>query len=367
MRVPERFAVHGTVIVLWVLGALAFVTGMAGQTAPSKNDHAPVLPGISSADGSAAQAYTVLYNFCSQAKCADGDQPFGGLVEDASGDLYGTTSLGGSSAGVCFPFGCGVVFKLDSAGNYTVMHNFCSEANCADGEIAYAGMIQDDSGNLYGTTIYGGAHHIDPNANGGGTIFKVDSAGNYTVLYSFCSQANCADGYLPYTGVTADASGNLYGVTVFGGAYGVGTAFKVDSKGNYTILHSFCAQANCADGSHPEAGLIVDTSGNLYGTTTTGGAYSGGTAFKLDSKGNYTILHSFCAQANCADGYGPLTSLIEDAAGNLYGTTSGGGGEVNGAVPIRARYSSWMAPAPSACCTFSAHNPTVRMAGRLEA
>ena len=277
---------------------------------------------------------SVLHNFCTQANCPDGDTPMAGLTEDASGNFYGTASYGGSHTGTCpSPSGCGLIFKLDKSGNYSVLYNFCSQTSCADGETPQAGLTIDASGNLYGTTLYGGTHRIDPNANGGGTVFKVDSAGNYTVLYSFCSQANCADGYLTYAGVIADAFGNLYGTTTSGGAYGYGTVFKLNSAGTYSVLHNFCSQANCADGGIPEAGLIVDASGNLYGTAYAGGAESAGTVYKLDSTGNFTVLYAFCSATNCADGGQPLTSLIKDASGNLYGTTSlSGGGYGDGTV-----------------------------------
>jgi len=295
-------------------------TGSAsGQTTPSTQ---PI-----------SYAETVLYSFCSQTNCMDGDEPDAGLIVDASGNLYGTTSLGGSIKGVCIPWGCGTAFKLDTSGNYTVLHDFCSQANCADGETPYAGLTEDAAGNLYGTTQYGGANHIDPNANGGGTVFKLDTSGNYTILYNFCSQANCTDGYQPYAGLIVDPSDNLYGTTYNGGANGGGTVFKLDSAGKFTVLYTFCSQANCADGEQPYAGLIEDASGNLYGTTFSGGANGGGTVFKLDSAGKFTVLHTFCSQANCADGFYPYAGLIEDASGNLYGTAYSGGATNGGVAP----------------------------------
>lgn len=270
---------------------------------------------------------SILHNFCTQANCPDGFDPLAGLTEDASGNFYGTVNSGGSHPSTCpSPSGCGAVFKLDKAGNYSILYNFCSKTSCTDGETPQAGLTIDASGNLYGTTLYGGTHHTDPNANSGGTVFKVDSAGNATVLYSFCAQANCADGYFTYAGVTLDASGNIYGTTTSGGASDYGTVFKLNSAGTYSVLHNFCSQANCADGGIPEAGLIVDASGNLYGTAYAGGAKSAGTLYKLDSTGNFTVLYTFCSATNCSDGAAPLTSLIKDASGNLYGTTSSGGG-----------------------------------------
>lgn len=278
--------------------------------------------------------YTVLYDFCSQTDCADGDEPFASLIEDASGNFYGTTYMGGANTG-CSAYRCGTIFKLDSSGNYSVLYSFCAKANCADGELPYAGLFEDSSGNLYGTTQYGGA-------NIGGTVFKLDSAGHYTVLYNFCAQANCADGNQPVAGLIQDSSGNLYGTTSRGGApnpncpypaYGCGTVFKLDPAGNETVLYSFCSQANCTDGYFPDAGLLEDSSGNLYGTAFWGGENSAGTIFKLDSARNYTVLYSFCSQNNCADGYYTYAGLIQDTSGNLYGTTYSGG-NTNGGVGV---------------------------------
>jgi uncharacterized repeat protein (TIGR03803 family) len=274
---------------------------------------------------------TVLHDFCSQINksnngCADGFEPLAGLTEDASGDFYGITSYGGSYPSTCPSApGCGLIFKLDKAGNYSVLYNFCSQANCSDGETPQAGLTVDASGNLYGTTLYGGTHHTDPNKNGGGVIFRLSNTGKYDVLYSFCAQVSCADGYLPYTGVSVDASGNLYGTTTDGGTHGGGAVFKLSSVGDYSVLHNFCSQANCADGYDPEAGLTIDASNNLYGTSYLGGVGGGGTMYKLDSSGNFTVLYAFCSATQCADGGQPLSSLIKDPSGTLYGTTSVGG------------------------------------------
>ena len=156
-------------IVLCVLAAFGFADRMAGHAAAAKSLNTSSLGRLLIADASIANTYTVLYSFCSQANCADGDQPFGGLVEDASGNFYGTTYLGGSDSGVCFPYGCGTAFKLDASGNYTILHDFCSQASRADA-----------SGNLYGATEYacggGSGSAGGGNATGGGT-----PAGTYTV------------------------------------------------------------------------------------------------------------------------------------------------------------------------------------------
>ncbi len=276
---------------------------------------------------------TVLYSFCSMSKCADGANPAASLIQGAAGTLYGTTERGGSNDG-------GAVFALDTAGNETVLYSFCSLSNCTDGATPAAGLIQDAAGNLYGTTELGGA--------GGGTVFKLDTSGNETVLYSFCSVSNCADGAGPAAGLIQDATGNLYGTTEFGGAndstncyhLGCGTVFELDTTGNETVLYSFCSVAHCTDGVWPVASLIQDAGGSLYGTTWLGGSgvsrscYDGGcgTLFKLDSTGNETVVYSFCSVANCTDGLWPVAGLIQDASGNLYGTTQYGGANDAGTV-----------------------------------
>jgi uncharacterized repeat protein (TIGR03803 family) len=275
----------------------------------------------------ASSNYQVLYNFCSDPNCTDGDTPRAGLIQDAAGNLYGTTAVN--------------VFKLtppsQQGGAWTesVLYTFCSDPNCTDGETPFAGLIQDAAGNLYGTTAYGGA-------NNGGTVFKVDTAGQETVLYSFCSVPqgnNCLDGENPYAGIIQDSAGNLYGTTSEGGANtgcydGCGTVFKVSSAGKETVLYNFCSvnePVACSDGNEPRAGLIQDSEGNLYGTTALGGADldgifgGGGTVFKVDSAGKETVLYSFCSSGGCTDGYGPIAGLIQDSAGNFYGTTNGGG------------------------------------------
>ena len=253
--------------------------------------------------------------------------PYAGLIQDAAGNLYGTTNQGGGNRNG------GTVFEVDSTGHETVLYSFCSASGCPDGAAPYAGLIQDAAGNLYGTTSAGGA---DVGGGYGGTVFKVDNTGHETVLYSFCSVggANCTDGQQPGGGLIQDAAGNLYGTTSTGGAnagplgQGGGTVFKVDSTGHETVLYSFCSAPNCTDGSYPMAGLIQDAAGNLYGTTTSGGAtacnapYGCGTVFKLDNTGHETVLYTFCSAPNCTDGAEPAyAGLIQDAAGNLYGTT----------------------------------------------
>jgi len=270
--------------------------------------------------------YTVLYTFSGG---TDGAVPYGAsLIRDEEGNLYSTTSSGGDDSS-CSTFGvpgCGVIFKLDGAGTETVLYTF---AGGTDGASPFAGLIRDAKGNLYGTTSSGGSGIVPA-----GTIFKLDNEGKETVLYSFCSAANCVDGNTPNAGVIRHA-GSLYGTTAGGGEFcvengGCGVVFKVDSKGNETVLYSFCPNGgNCTDGESPQAGLIHDTTGNLYGTTSGGGAKGAGTVFKLNPAGAETVLYSF---AGGADGANPFAGLIRDEAGNLYGTTSSGGLSGQGTV-----------------------------------
>ena len=249
---------------------------------------------------------TVLYSF--KGTDGDGAYPDAGLVWDANGNLYGTTSEGGA-------YGGGTVFKLDQSGKETVLYSF--GAAQGDGNLPLAGLVLDANGNLYGTTSEGGIGGC--NYGGGcGTVFKVDKTGNETVLYSFTGGT---DGGFPVFGyLVRDAAGNLYGTTDSGGSSactnGCGVVFKVDESGNETVLYSFSGTGG--DGANPDAGLVWDAAGNLYGTTFAGGASGYGTVFMLDTTGTETVLHSF----KVSDGGNPYDGLVRDAKGNLYGTTS---------------------------------------------
>jgi uncharacterized repeat protein (TIGR03803 family) len=267
---------------------------------------------------------TVLSSFS-----GPGEQPAAGLIQDAVGNLYGTTEFGGFQSDSCLQFsstsgGCGVVFKLSPGGTETVLHQFTGGA---DGGNPLAGLMRDAAGNLYGTTVVGGTGPFNCAAgNGGcGVVFKLSPAGAETVLHSF---TDGEDGGNPQAGLIQDAAGNLYGTT-YGGGSGYGVVFKVSSCGSgFKVLYSFTGGA---DGANPAAGLIRDAPGNLYGTTAQGGHQSSactfgngtcGVVFKLSPTGTETVLHSFTGGA---DGGNPVAGLVRDAAGNLYGTTQYGG------------------------------------------
>jgi uncharacterized repeat protein (TIGR03803 family) len=218
-------------------------------------------------------------------------------------------------------FSNGTVFKLDTTGNETVLYSFTGGV---DGAIPLAGLIRDAAGNLYGTTEHGG----DLTCNSGvgcGTVFKVDMTGQETVLHSFTG----TDGTSPIAGVIRDAAGNLYGTTPQGGPFSSGTVFKLDTAGKETVLHIFTGGSGGKDGSYPDGALVRDAAGNLYGTTQLGGNYSFGTVFKVDSTGKETVIYRFYGGSN---GLSPVGGLIMDKLGDLYGATEGGGLFFDGTV-----------------------------------
>jgi len=254
-----------------------------------------------------------LYNF---AGGNDGANPESGLVADSSGNVYGTTEAGGTGSG-CGYLGCGTVFKFNLLGTETVLHTFTGDNNgVTDGATPWGGVILDSAGNLYGTTVFGGMA-------GYGTIYKINTTGTETLLHSFAG----TDGAYPYAALIADAAGNFYGTAYEGGPARVGTVFKLNQDQKTTVMHAF---AGGSDGAYPAAGLLLDSAGNLYGTTVQGGSHADyGTVFKVNASGVETILHSFTGGAG---GLSPQAGLISDKAGNLYGTTYYGGKSNNGLI-----------------------------------
>ncbi len=236
----------------------------------------------------------------------DGANPYAKLTLDPAGSLYGTTEIGGAS-------GFGVVFRLDSTGTFAVLHNF---AGGVDGRFPWAHLIRDSSGYLYGTTSEGGASEA-------GIVFKLDTAGTETVLYTFTGGA---DGHSPLAGLTRDPAGNLYGTTVLGGEYNEGVAFKLSTTGKETVLYNFGGP----QGSYPKAGLTWDPAGHLYGTTYNGGTTTCigngcGVVYRLSLSGKETVLDNF---AGASDGVYPISGLIRDSAGSGTGNCIYGCGVV---------------------------------------
>ena len=207
------------------------------------------------------------------------------------------------------------------AATETVLYSFTG-AN-GDGYYPAAAVVMDSAGNLYGTTVYGGA-------NGDGTVFKLSPSGVETILHSFTGTNG--DGSDPYGGLIMDSAENLYGVTVFGGKNNAGTVFRISPNGKEKILYTFGNKKS--DGASPNAALVMDSAGNLYGTTFGGGgtycSLGCGTVFKLSPSRKETILYRFGNTNN--DGVWPSASLFMDSAGDLYGTTSKGGANGDGTI-----------------------------------
>ena len=274
-----------------------------------------------SPNGSGGWTEKVLHNFGSG---LDGQYPLVNLIFDSAGNLYSTTSGGGTKDK-------GVVFEMspDGSGGWTerVLHNFRGDADGIDPQA----VIFDTHGNLFGATVYGGNRNQ-------GTLFEMspDGSGGYTekVIHNF---GHGEDGQNPSAGLIMDSAGNFYGVTYGGGSHGLGTAYEVSPSGDgdypVKVLHNF---GEASDGAYPYADLLFDTHGNLYGTTSGGGTVrcSGGgcgTLFEMSPNGDggYTerVLHNF---GDGQDGTSPSANLIFDAAGNLYSTTPTGGSHNNG-------------------------------------
>ncbi len=250
-------------------------------------------------------------SFCRQLNCADGTQPSGGLVQATDRNFYGTTLAGGDT-------GNGTVFSMTPNGTLTTIYSFCVQANCPDGSLPGAPLLQASDGNLYGTTYYG-------EGGGGGTVFTITRDGMLTTLYSFCAKTYCADGDGPTAGLIQATNGKLYGTTLTEGANGAGgTVFEITRDGTLTTLYNFCGETNCADGSEPSP-LVQASDGNFCGTTRfAGGRHGGGTVFRVTPKGTLTTLYRFCP-TDCFDGGEPAGGLVQGSDGNLYGTTVGGG------------------------------------------
>jgi uncharacterized repeat protein (TIGR03803 family) len=253
---------------------------------------------------------------------SNGEGPYAALIEDAAGNFYGTTAIGGISNSECGAFGCGVVFELNSKGQETVLYKFKKPP---DGDEPESVLARDSAGNLYGVTQSGGKHGL-------GTIFKIEKNGEEKVLHTFTGGL---DGCIPVGGLIMDAAGNLYGATAQGGSTvcdeGYGVVFEVDASGSFSVLYKV------GHGAYPGSLLMLDDAGNLYGTTLQGGNSSEcefrggcGVAFELSpqagGKWTETVLYNFCSVAGCSDGHEPDSGpLVRDSEGNLYGTTIFGG------------------------------------------
>jgi uncharacterized repeat protein (TIGR03803 family) len=280
---------------------------------------------------------SILYSFKGG---SDGFGVASGLIRDLAGNFYGTTLAGGISNPACTgdgpPGTCGVVYKVDPKGNETVLHTFTGGS---DGYAPYGSLIQDWQGNLFGVASNGGdissAFCGDTvlalsGALGCGTVFKIDYAGKFSVSHTFKGKDG---GPFPDGWLATDYWGDIYGITGNGGSavsstnLGNGTIFKIDRSGEESVLYNF---SGGADGFSSFGSVILDSLGNLYGATYFGGdttdptcsAVGGcGVVFRLDPRGQYTVLHTFKG----TDGANPQASLYMDQHGDIYGTTTAGG------------------------------------------
>ena len=280
---------------------------------------------ISLAITSPAQSFTSLLSFDG----SDGSFPYyGSLIQGIDGKLYGATYYGWGKTKPPYcsnGSGCGTIFKITPAGVLTTLYSFCSVESCTDGSGPAQPLVQATNGNFFGETAEGGAY-------GRGTIFEITPSGKLITLYAFCSQALCPDGAYPFGGLVRATNGNFYGTTEDYGANGGGTVFEITATGKLKTVYNFCSQANCTDGSGPLSGIVQGTDGNFYGTTVSGGAHNYGTVFQITGAGKLKTLYSFCAQTNCTDGDQPFGGLLQGGHGIFYGTTYAGGANNFGTV-----------------------------------
>ena len=274
-----------------------------------------ILLGALALSGAKAQTLTTVVNF----NPADGTYPSAGLTADANGNLFGTTQEGGS-------YGYGTVFEVpyNATTGYSATPTTLVSFNSADGAYPVASLIVDANGNLFGTTSLGGASTW-------GTVFEVpyNATTGYSATPTTLVNFNYLNGGTPVAGLTADASGNLFGTTYGGGASDAGTVFEVpyNATTGYSKTPTTLVSFNQADGAYPLAGLIVDANGNLFGTTAAGGASVYGTVFEVpyNATTGYSATPTTLVSFNNTDGVYPIADLIADGNGNLFGTTYGGG------------------------------------------
>lgn len=252
---------------------------------------------------SATGVISILKQFNS---ATDGASPYGELIKGTDGNFYGMTGAGG-------PNSYGTIFSLTPAGVYTVLRSF---SYASDGSNPKGHLVQAKDGNFYGITYGGGAY-------GYGTIFKITTAGAFTVLRSL---NRTTDGANSYGSLTEGKDGNLYGVTNSGGTYGYGTIFKISTAGAFTVIHHLNA---ATDGSYSQCDLMQATDANFYGTCYSGGTYGNGTIFKIAANGTFTVLKHFISNS---DGALPYGGLVQNGDGNLYGMNRAGGANNSGTI-----------------------------------
>jgi uncharacterized repeat protein (TIGR03803 family) len=274
--------------------------------------------------------FDILYSFCPGADaCADGSQPFAityegtgsGVPYDGVSPLYGTTNEGGANGG-------GAVFQVvdnDDTWSEKAIHSFCGRPNCPGGWKPGYSLVSGANGVLYGPANGGSQkrgliYQLTPNA--------ARSKWTMSVLYNFCTQADCADGSDP-SGLVLDGAGGLYGVADSGGSGGqIGTLYRIASDGTFTLLHSFCQQADCEDGAGPQVAPTIAPDGTLYGLTS-----GEARLYHFDpATSAYSVLHEFCGSETCKGGYSPTSSMTLTPGGTLLGTTFLAGSKNDGGI-----------------------------------
>jgi uncharacterized repeat protein (TIGR03803 family) len=263
---------------------------------------------VMAAIDSPAQTFTTLASF----NGTNGDNPgYGPVLQGGNFTFYGTTVGGGTN-------GVGTIFEITPQGVLTTQYSFDS----THGANPWDGLTLNVDDTFLGTTVSGGA-------NSDGTVFQFRPLGS---MMNTLSSFDGTDGEFPYSQLVRTQSNNFYGTTSTGGANGEGTVFEVSLTGALSTTYNFCSKTGCTDGSDPIAGLVLATNGNMYGTTSGGGAHGSGTVFEVGTNGKLTTLYSFCSLPDCTDGSDPVAQLIQGADGNFYGTTYDGGTNGYGTV-----------------------------------
>jgi uncharacterized repeat protein (TIGR03803 family) len=277
---------------------------------------------------------------------ANGACPFGGVIADAAGNLFGMTRQGGASDD-------GTVFEIaKTAGGYASTPTVLVSFNGTNGTWPFGGLIADAAGDLFGTTGFGGLYHD-------GTVFEIaKTGGGYASTPTTLGSFNGTNGANPWAGLIADAAGDLFGATESGGTYGYGTVFEITKTSDaYASTPAVLVSFNDTDGSNPLAALIADAAGDLFGTTYSGGTNEDGTVFEIAKVGGgYASTPTTLASFNGADGGGPEANLIIDAAGDLFGTTGSGGASGDGTVFEIAKTAGGYASTPTTLVTFNYYN-----------
>ena len=273
-----------------------------------------------------------------------GDFPIGSLIADANGDLYGTTAEGGA-------YGYGTAFEIaNTSSGYASTPTILVSFNAVDGEVPTGSLIADANGDLFGTTDGGGA-------NGDGAVFEIaNSSSGYASAPTTLASFNGSDGVDPTGSLIADAGGDLFGTTHGGGANGYGTVFEIaKTASGYASTPTTLVSFDLSDdGAYPFGSLMVDANGDLFGTTTGGGANGDGTVFEIaKTSSGYASTPTTLVSFNGSDGGDPGGALIADANGDLFGTTGEGGENGDGTVFEIAKTSSGYASTPTILVSFN--------------